>query len=75
MVTVGPAARLRAFVAKKGLTTKALASEVGCSQPTAWRLLAGRIQPSLNVATAIERITEGAIRAVDWAEFEQEAAR
>jgi hypothetical protein len=48
----------------------ALADVIGCSQPTAWRVLSGERAPSLKIAVAIERATKtwrgGQIRAGEW---------
>lgn len=68
-----PLSRLRAFASDGGLNSRKLAELIGCSQGWAWRILAGEVPPNLRHATAIERVTGGQIRAVEWAEPEREA--
>lgn len=73
-----PVIRLRAFVEERRLNGRMLGELIGCTQGWAWMILAGRAQPHLDMATAIQRITKGweggQILAVEWASKEARAS-
>lgn len=65
-----PADRLRAFLVETGLDTSQAGKLLGCTRAYVSLLQTKRRKPSLDVAAAIERLTEkwgaGPIRAIDW---------
>jgi transcriptional regulator with XRE-family HTH domain len=56
--------KLDAYLKRPGVSASQLAEQVGCDAATIWRLRKGR-PASLRVAIAIERATDGNIRASD----------
>lgn len=58
-----PEMTLAEYVAAHNLTTEAVATAIGISQPFAWRLIAGKREASPEVAIRVERWTEGSVKA------------
>jgi plasmid maintenance system antidote protein VapI len=59
-------AKLSEYLSEKALTHQAFAEKIGVHQTTISRLCDENTVPSIGTALAIERETEGAVRASDW---------
>jgi DNA-binding XRE family transcriptional regulator len=59
------------WAAKRGFTDDEIARRVGCSRSTITFLRNGKRVPSLQLATAIERLSNGRVRASSFMENEQ----
>lgn len=58
--------KVEQYFSLEGNSPSALAAKIGCSPSTITRSLKGERQPSFDLARDIERVTEGAIPAVDF---------
>lgn len=61
-------ARLKKWREEKGLSQARAAREVGSKQRTWADWESERLVPTIKFATAIERMTDGYVRVVDWAD-------
>lgn len=59
-------AKLKRWIGDKSQTD--VAAQLGCTQSMLSRLLDGKYRINIDLAAAIERATEGAIRATDWSD-------
>ena len=62
---------LQTYLSESGLRQADLAQMVGVQQTTISRLARGIITPSLDLAFAIERATQGAVPAAAWVSPEE----
>lgn len=60
--------KVEQYFSLEGNSPSALAARIGCSPSTITRSLKGERQPSFDLAREIERVTAGAIPAVDFIE-------
>ncbi|MBO9457310.1 helix-turn-helix transcriptional regulator [Paracoccus sp. R12_1] len=58
--------KLRAYLSDEGVTQKTFAEAVGLSRSHLNEIISGRKRPSLDVAFAIARATNGAISVDSW---------
>jgi DNA-binding XRE family transcriptional regulator len=63
-------ARLKKWREEKGWSQSRAAQEVGSKQRTWADWESERLVPSVKLASAIERLTDGYVRVIDWAEVE-----
>lgn len=59
--------KLRAYMKRVGIKPSEMAEAVGTSRGYMHDILTNRRRPGLNVAVAIERATNGAVPAAEWA--------
>lgn len=57
---------LRAYLKSAGITQDAFAALIGASKGHVSELANGSKRPSLELAAAIERLTDGAVPAISW---------
>ncbi len=57
---------LHAYLSRRGITQEQFADEIGVGQAMVSKLARGLARPSIDVAIAIERVTEGAVPATSW---------
>lgn len=57
---------LLAYIQETRTKQSAFAEQLGVSRSYLSELVGGSKRPSLNLAFAIERLTEGAVKASDW---------
>ncbi len=65
--------RLRAFVAGRKTSQSELAKALGTNQGNLSKILAGTRLVSVDIAAAIERETDGAIRVAEWAGYKPDS--
>lgn len=65
---------LATHITTTGLSQAALAKELGISRSHMSELVSGAKKPSLDLAFAIERVTEGAVPAASWTEEQARAS-
>lgn len=58
---------LRRWLDLEGLSQRALAERLGCSESLLWAWMSGRRRPSLDYAAAIDRISLGRVPMATWA--------
>lgn len=58
--------QLQDYLARLNLKQSAFAERVGATQATVSKLATGQMRPSLELAVAIERETQGQVPAVSW---------
>ena len=58
--------RLATYFRETGETQGDLAARVGTSASTICRIASGKIRPSLDLAFAIQRVTENAVPVASW---------
>jgi transcriptional regulator with XRE-family HTH domain len=61
--------KLRTYLVESGRTAAELALAVGCGRSHISQMLSGQRLPSLVLAVAIERLTDGAVKPSDWVAF------
>jgi transcriptional regulator with XRE-family HTH domain len=60
-------ANLSTYLAENGIKEPDFARRLNVAQSTVWRLARGKVRPSLDLATLIERETGGEVKATSWA--------
>lgn len=58
--------KLTSYLAKKKIDQKTFASMINTTQATLSRVINGKFKPTLELAVAIEKVTNGKVRCEDW---------
>lgn len=67
-----PPQRLQAWIHQQGINRTQAANRLQCGASAITRILAETQFPSLAIAEAIERATEGEIKAVEWGVYQRQ---